>query len=115
MIRRLWRQGRVKRTRGPKRRRALSRGPAELSAIRLPASDRASLLRSTALASTLLVGSLFAATDSHAQVITIVNSPTPVTYSNATDCISATHCIFISTVNDGSYIDLYNSGALNAG
>jgi hypothetical protein len=71
------------------------------------------LLSTTALVTTLVLGLTHG--QGIAQVVNIVASPTPVTHNNLLDCVSANDCIFISTINDGSFIDLTNSGDLTAG
>ena len=77
---------------------------------------RPCLLASTALASTLLLfGPLAPSPATAQQAVSILNSPNPVTVNNAKDCSFAGNCIEISTINNGSFIDLFNSGDLNAG
>jgi hypothetical protein len=48
------------------------------------------------------------------QAVNIVASPNPVVVSNSKDCTFVGDCIFISTVNNGSFIELFNSGMLGA-
>lgn len=96
---------------------------------RLAKVDRSSLLVSTALASTLLVGSLLAPTSAAAQTTTCSGGPapgpTPIVEASATPIIcvnaddrtsngSSPDAINLSTTGVGSYIDLYNSGLLTA-
>ncbi len=77
---------------------------------------RARLLAGTALASTLLLCAPLAPMPAAAQqAVSILNSPNPATVNNAKDCSFAGNCIDISTINNGSFIDLFNSGDLNAG
>ena len=92
---------------------------------RLNKTDRSSLLVSTALASTLLVGSLFAPTPASAVVAcTQPASPAPISFSSNTDAIicvnteprtnAAGDAIDLSTNGAPHYIDLYSNGLLTA-
>lgn len=80
-----------------------------------PDADRRSLLAGTALASTLLFSSLLAPTPAAAQQAVSIVSPTSVTTSNSDDCTFGGNCAQITTFNNGSFIDFYNSGTFDAG
>lgn len=92
-------------------------------------ADRSSLLVTTALASTLLIGSLFAPAPAAAQTTTCSGGPapgpTPILEASADPIIcvnnddrfsngSSPDAINLSTVGGGSYIDLHSSGLLTA-
>jgi autotransporter family porin len=89
---------------------------------RLRCADRKSLLLGTALASTLLIGSLLAPTPAAAVACIQPASPNPIIDAQATfiTCVNteprtnAGNVIDLQTTGIGSYIDLYNSGILSA-
>ena len=96
---------------------------------RLNKTDRSSILVNTALASTLLVGTLFAPAPAVAQTMCTggpAAGPTPILeFSNSAPIICANNddrkgtvadpdAINLSTAGADHYIDLYNSGPLTA-
>ena len=77
--------------------------------------SRHSLLAGTALVSAAFTGA-FGASPVKAQVISIIGAGAPQNETNATDCVSATDCIIITTVGGpANTIVLDNSGDLTAG
>ena len=98
---------------------------------RLPRVDRKSLLLGTALASTLLLGTVVAPTPAAAVVTCALNPPSVPASPGRIDLTGTNNSIFcvntetrinnagtaigLSTTGDGSFIDLRNSGALSAG
>jgi autotransporter family porin len=96
---------------------------------RLKQADRASLLVSTALASTLVIGTLFAPTHALAQTTTCTGGPGPgptpileattapiicVNTDDRTSNGTSPDAINLSTTGNANYITLYNSGILTA-
>jgi autotransporter family porin len=91
---------------------------------RLGCADRRALLAGTALASTLLLGTLFAPTPAQAVACVQPASPAPINDFSATDPIICVNteprnailgdpaAIFLQTTGAGHFIDLYNSGTL---
>ncbi len=92
---------------------------------RLRCADRRSLFAGTALASTLLLGSLLAPTPAAAVACIQPASPTPINDFSNTDAIICVNteprtavfpgdlgAIFLQTTGAGHFIDLYNSGTL---
>jgi outer membrane autotransporter protein len=92
-------------------------------------ADRSSLLVTTALVSTLLIGGLFAPTPTAAQTTTCSGGPapgpTPIMEASAAAIICVNNddrtsngtspdAINLSTTGVGSFIDLYNGGVLTA-
>ncbi len=90
---------------------------------RFACADRRALLAGTALASTLLIGSLLTPTPAAAIACTQPPSPNPISTVSVTDpivCVNTeprtgvgVDAIFLQTVGGGHFIDLYNSGTLN--
>jgi hypothetical protein len=88
-------------------------------------SDRRSLLLGTALASTFLLGSLFAPTAAHATTDCLAPSPpapAPI-FTSVADSITCVntearngtaYAIYLNSNAPGGFIDLYNSGVLTA-
>src|SRR6266508_3339360 len=88
---------------------------------RLRCADRKSLLLGTALASTLLIGTMLAPAPAAAVACIQPASPNPINDTEATfiTCVNteprinaAGNAIQLTTTGTGSYIDLYNSGVL---
>ena len=96
---------------------------------RLKQADRSSLLVTTALASTLIIGALLPPTHALAQTTTCTGGPgpgpTPILEATAAPIIcvntddrtsngTSPDAINLSTTGSGNYITLYNSGLLSA-
>src|SRR5262245_45649793 len=123
-----------RRVRGPKRvmrafrsERRPHRFPKPLPSLpRIGHADRRSLLLGTALASTLLLGSLLAASPAVAvpctqdppfspNPISDPNVPTNITCVNTDPRTNAAgDAIYLNTTGDGSFIEIENSGVLEA-
>ena len=113
------------RKRAPTRATSRAAAPCRPLPVASRKTDRASLLLTTALASTLLAACLLAPTPTSAVVACVQPaSPLPILDSSATDAITCVNVddrdggagdAILTTTVSNHYIDLYNSGTLTAG